>query len=100
MRSFLEAQLDTPVKGDWLYTHDWVTMVTQDMKELEISLTMEQIEAMNKEVFKEMIKTENQRKAFKYLTKLKDSHSKARKIRHEKLEMQRYISNLRQKISR
>ena len=85
LRSFLEAQLDTPVKGDW------VTMVTEDMKELEISLTMEQIEAMSKEVFKEMIKTKVQKKAFKYLTKLKDSHSKARKIRYEKLEMQRYL---------
>ena len=85
LRSFLEAQLDTPVKGDW------VTMVTEDMKELEISLTMEQIEAMNKEVFKEMIKTKVQKEAFKYLTKLKDSHSKARKIRYEKLEMQRYL---------
>ena len=45
------------------------------MKELEINLTMEQIEVMSKVAFKEIIRSKVQSKSFEYLTKLKETHS-------------------------
>lgn len=88
IRRCLEAQMDHPSRGNWVKT------VTEDMKDLEINLdkpTIDQIEGTDKLTFKQIIKSKVQRKAFEHLTKLKDSHSKARKLRHKNLEMQRYL---------
>ena len=46
---------------------------------------------MSKRAFKEIVRTKTQSKAFEYLTKLKISHSKAKNIRHMKLELQSYL---------
>ena len=62
---------------------DWVTSVTEDMKELEMNLLIEQIEVMSKGAFKEIIRSRVQSKAFEFLTKRKELHSKARNIQHE-----------------
>ena len=50
LRSFFTAQLESPVKGDW------VMRVTEDMKELGIDLTMEEIAGTSKLRFKEIIR--------------------------------------------
>jgi len=85
LRSFFTAQRESPVKGDW------VTMVTEDMKELGIDLTMEEIAGTSKMRFKEIIKNKVETKALQYLTKLKESHSKAKNIKHDKIQLQPYL---------
>ena len=60
-------------------------MVRDDMKELRIDLQLEDIRSFSKQKFKEMIRAKVQSKAFEYLTTLKSTHWKARKIKHEKL---------------
>merc|ERR1712024_41377 len=62
-----------------------------DMKELGIDLTMEEIAGTSKLRFKEIIRNKVETKALQYLTKLKESHSKARNIKHEKIKLQPYL---------
>lgn len=85
IRSFLKAQLESPVRGDW------TTTVMEDIKTLELDIELEQLQAISKHKFKEIVKNKVQSKAFKYLTDLKISHSKARHIKHEKLSLQSYL---------
>ena len=66
-------------------------MVTEDMKELGIDLTMEEIAGTSKLRFKEIIKNKVETKALQYLTKLKESHSKAKNIKHDKIQLQPYL---------
>ena len=85
LRNFFTAQRQSPVKGDW------VTTVTNDMRELGINLTMEEIAGTSKLRFKEIIKNKVEMKALQYLTKLKDSHSKVKNIKHENMKLQPYL---------
>ena len=85
LRSFFTAQRESPVRGDWVMT------VTEDMKELGIDLTMEEIAGISKLRFKEIIKNKVETKALQYLTKLKESHSKAKNIKHENIQLQPYL---------
>ena len=85
LRKFFTAQRQSPVKGDW------VTTVTNDMRELGINLTMEEIAGTSKLRFKEIIKNKVKMKALQYLTKLKDSHSKVKNIKHENIKLQPYL---------
>ena len=68
-------------------------MVSDDMRELGIDLQLEEIRRFSKQKFKEMIRAKVQRKAFEYLTTLKSTHSKARNIKHEKLQLQTYLQS-------
>ena len=62
LRSFFTAQWESLVKGDWVKT------ITEDMKELGIDLTMEEIAVTAKMRFKEIIKNKVKTKALQYLT--------------------------------
>ena len=93
LRTFFTAQRESPVRGDWVMT------VTKDMEELGINLTMEEIAGMSKLRFKEMIKDRVELKAFDYLTGIKDSHSKSKNIKYEKIKLQRYLQSETKNLS-
>ena len=93
LRRFFTAQLESPVRGDW------VRMITEDMKDLGIDMTMEEIAVTSKLRFKEFIKKKVEMKAFEYLLKLKDSHSKSKNIKHEKLHLQPYLRSQTKNLS-
>ena len=82
LKRFFTAQRESPLKGDW------VTTVTEDMQELGIDLTMEEIAATSKLRFKEIVKNRVEKKALQYLIKLKESHSKAKNIKHDNIQLQ------------
>ena len=54
---------------------------------------------MSKLRFKEIIKNRVELKAFEYLTELKDSHSKSKNIKHEKIHLQRYLQSETKNLS-
>jgi hypothetical protein len=70
---------------------DWVTSILDDLKFLEIDLTMDNIKDMKKGCFMSMIKTRNKTKAFEKLLKTKYSHSKVENVEHSQLVIQKYL---------
>ena len=52
---------------------------------------MEEIAATSKLRFKEIVKNRVEKKALQYLIKLKESHSKAKNIKHDNIQLQPYL---------
>ena len=82
VRDFYYAQNNQPVKGDWTLT------VKKDLEMLEIK---EDIENINKERLKKIVKTAIQKKAFEYLMDKADGHSKSKCLKYDSLKMQSYL---------
>ena len=85
LRQFLEAQVLSPVRGDWVLT------VRKDLEELGMELSFEEITVISKVQFKELVKAKVHEKAFTYLTKAKETHSKVKSLQHSKLQLQPYL---------
>ena len=83
------AQLEKPTPKDW------VSQVLDDLKELEISFELEQIEVINKEKLKTAVKEAVQNKAFSFLMAIKDNrkseNAKGRLIQYHSFEMAEYL---------
>ena len=74
MRKLLQAQRGCAGKGDL------ITMVEEDIRELKINLTLEEIEVVSKAGWKELVSKKVMKKAFEYLSELKATHTKAKNI--------------------
>ncbi len=85
LSNVFRAQCDQPVKGDW------ITTVREDMEELGLKLTFEQIKSFNKEAFKTKVKEHVITSALEYLKNLQQTHSKSRPLTYTKLELQDYL---------
>ena len=59
---FFTLQLEQPTKGDWVST------CMEDLKELRISQTFDEIKLMSKNQFTKLLKERLKENAFKYLT--------------------------------
>ena len=81
------AQKRKPIGGDW------VKLVEDDMKLLDIKLNDNEIKKMKKENFKVFVKKQVDNKSFTYLQNLKEGHSKVKHIKYQKLEMQKYMKD-------
>ena len=81
------AQKRKPVKDDWVLT------VENDMNEIGLNCSEEEIKSMSKVKFKSLVKDKIAKEAFNYLQNLQSSHSKVKHIGYEKLEMQNYIKS-------
>ena len=86
LKTFFVAQLENPVKGDW------ILQVRKDLDEVEMNVTMEDIQMMSIENFKAKVKTSIRKAALKYLNGEKARMSKIMHISHEALELQHYLS--------
>ena len=87
LSNFFRAQCDKPVKGDW------VTTVQNDMKDLELEMTFEQIKSVTKDEFKQKVKQIVKKKAFEFLQNLQQTHSKAKPLKYAKLSLQDYLKH-------
>ena len=85
-KRFFKAQCDQPIRGDWVST------VNQDLIELDINLSFEEIERISKDAFKELVKKNVKKCALDYLKKLQQTHSKARNLPYE-LDLQMYLKS-------
>ena len=81
----LYAQKRKPVKGDW------INLIDDDMKQMNIELEFEQIKKLSKIKYKKYVKQKIKHEAFKYLETIKQTHSKVKDIFNSKLEMQKYL---------
>ena len=84
---FLKAQVECSGRGDW------ITTVKADMEELEMNMTLEDIKMLSKTGWKDLVSKKVQNRAFKYLTDLKATHSKARNIQYQNLQLQSYLGS-------
>jgi hypothetical protein len=87
----LHAQIKFPSKNDFILG------VEENLDELEIYLSLEDIKILSKEVFRNFLKQKIEEKALLFLNEKKLKHSKVLHIKHDKLEMQEYFcpSNVR-----
>ena len=87
LKRFFKAQCDQPIRGDWVST------VNQDLIELDINLSFEEIERISKDAFKELVKKNVKKCALDYLKKLQQTHSKARNLPYDELDLQMYLKS-------
>ena len=86
----LKAQIDDPVKGDWILT------VKEDLASFDLNhLSFDTIKHLKKEHFKKMVKKSCKNAAFKYLLKEKEEKcvSKMSKLKYVELAMQPYFKS-------
>ena len=81
------AQKRKSVKGDWAMT------VKNDIEEINLNLSEEQIKTMKKGKFKENLKCKIVEASFKYLQNIKETHSKVKHVFHKDLKIQPYFKN-------
>ena len=85
-----QAQLKSPCKGDWT----WTSTVSNDLCELGITLTHQEISRMSKEKFQNFLKEKIKKRAFEYLIAKKEKNkerSKVKDVNYTNLEIQPYL---------
>ena len=88
IKKFIKTQMKNPQKKDWINT------VYMNLNELEILLTLEEIEVMPIATFKKLVKLKIKEKAFIYLINQKEKRNgKGIEINHLKHEMQNYLKS-------
>ena len=68
-------------------------MVKQDIEDLELDMTFDQIKQYSKEAFKDIVKKHVIAAAFKYLINLQKTHSKAKMMKYSELNLQQYLDS-------
>ena len=88
VKKFLRTQNMNPKKKDWIST------VKQNLKQLDITLTLQNIEEMPKNTYKKIIKNKIKKEAFSYLVKKRDERNgKGIEILYQNLDMQTYLGS-------
>ena len=82
---FFKAQYERPVKNDWSET------IINDLLELGINLSFEEIKELKKEEFAVLVKKEVRNLAFSDLMKDKEKHSKLDNIEYKEFKIQDYF---------
>ena len=97
IQKFFSAQNEYPAKGDWVVT------VKQDLTDLDINLSFDQIKNTSKQAFKDIVKEKIKSSAFNMLTKLQQTKSKSKNLHYTRLELQAYLksndTNIKEKSS-
>ena len=82
---FFKTQLKCPTQKDWVKT------VENDLKDLKIGLSFEEIKNFKKVSLKRMLNKAVINRALQRLNTLKEKHSKVAKLNHSTLKMQNYL---------
>ena len=85
LHMFFKAQLKKPGRNDWTET------VKQDLVDLNISLSFDEIETYSHEQFKQIVKKKCRSTAFAELMKAKSNHSKMSPLPYDELKVQSYL---------
>ena len=80
-----KAQWDNPVKDDWTLE------VKRNLEELNIHLSLEEIQKKSTNSFKNLIKTRAKEFALDYLLNLSERHEKMENLHYTDLEIQNYL---------
>ena len=87
VKEVYDAQKDDPIKGDFF------ELVTEDARAINLNLTDNEIAAMKKERFKEIVKPKVRESAFLYLKEIQKRHSKVKTIEYESLSLSGYLQS-------
>lgn len=82
-----KAQEENPLQGDF------VTLVKDDFKLIDVPYDENRIKSMSKKQFKIFVKKKIREAAFKYLMFAKKDKSKIKDLKYRKLESQKYLSS-------
>ena len=93
IQKFFKTQLKTKT------SKDWISMVEQNLKELELEETMAEIKVLKKTTLKRILNKAIIKKAFERLMKQAENHSKSKNVKYSELKMQNYLKPSRIKIS-
>ena len=85
--NFFKVQQKHPVPGDW------TTTVQSDLSDLDINLSEEQIQNINKENFAALVKRKLRIAAFENLMKTKATLSKMSSLNYKELKAQEYLKS-------
>ena len=88
---FITLQIEQPTKGDW------ISSCQQDLIDLDINLSFEEITKISKYQLKKQIKESISKKAFEYL--IKKQGSKGKEMKYTELEMAEYLQPNEQEIT-
>jgi len=86
-KKVLLAQIADPCRGDF------VKLVEDDIKSVNIDLNFDQIQTLSKQMLKKLLKSNIKKAAFTHLNKLKSQHSKVKHISYNELAIQPYLSS-------
>ena len=84
IQKFFQLQVEQPTKGDW------ASSCSNNLKQLEIYLSMNEIAEMSPGKYKNIVRRKCKEKAFEYL--LSKRGSKGNKIYYSELDMSEYLS--------
>ena len=70
-----------------------MSTVKQDLADLEINLSFEEIARISKDAFKEIVKKKVKKGALEYLQNLQQTHSKAKNLVYDELDLQLYLKS-------
>jgi hypothetical protein len=84
-----ESQILTPRRGDW------VKLIEEDQKKMDLCLSHEEISRMSRNKFKGIIEVKVKTFALAELNKLKAKHSKSEKIQSVKFQTANYLTDYR-----
>ena len=87
IQRFFQAQINSPVRNDWINT------VKEDLKELEIVWSFEEIKGASKKAFSDHVKTKLSSKTLKALLDTKDTLSKMANLNYHELKLQPYLKS-------
>ena len=73
--------------------------VVEDIKDLALTIKIEDIQTMNKTSFKNILKKAIDQKAMEELELKKNQHSKVKHIKHSSLKLQKYLQPCRIKMT-
>ena len=88
---FLQAQIQNPVKNDWILT------VQENFEELSIYLDLDEISSLSTGCFKSFVYKKIEVRVLNYLNGIKSTHSKVMHIQYESLKLQNYFHPRNQK---
>ena len=87
IHSFLLAQIENTLKGDW-----WET-VQNDIIELNLNLSLYEIQIMSEELFRNKVKTHATTAAFVWLKHEKERSKKLSHVQYSELSIQNYLKS-------
>ena len=85
LHQFFQAQWNQPSRNDWVLT------VQENLQELDITLTLQQIKNSSHDTFKNMVLQSCRKLAFSRLLLIQGTHSKMSNIRYDKFQIQPYF---------
>ena len=86
-RRVLEAQLESPISGDF------ADLVLKDLQMIDFPINLSNIKHYTPIRFKDEVKTRIRTAAFKYLRQLQSEHTKTKTLEYEMLKVQSYLKS-------